>query len=211
MNFQDFIASIPKIIDAQLLGELAHLKMVPPERADLIADIDFNTLNPKKSAVLMLLYPKNDNMHLVLIKRNVYKGTHSAQISFPGGKFEADDMVFENTALRETFEEVGVPANTVQIIRAFTQTYIPPSNFMVYPYLGFCQVTPIFIPDLREVGDIIELAIDDLLDEKLCVNKRLNTSYSIDIEVPCFEIAGHLVWGATAMILSELKETLKKF
>lgn len=210
MDFQDFLSCIPKIVSEKLMGDDAHVMMAPPERFDLFKNIDFSKLSPKKSAVMLLLYPKNNKTHLVLIKRNEYKGVHSAQISFPGGKFDEMDETFENTALRETFEEIGIAKESIKIIRPFTETYIPPSNFMVYPFLGYCDFEPEFVGDIREVSGIIELPIVDFLTDKMVVVKRMATAYNADIEVPCFEINGETVWGATAMILSELKECLKK-
>jgi 8-oxo-dGTP pyrophosphatase MutT (NUDIX family) len=210
MDFQDFMTHIPKIEQETLLGELAHQMMSPPERADLVKNINFETINPKKAAVMMLFYPKNKKTHLVLIVRNSYKGVHSAQIAFPGGKVESSDLNFQETALRETEEEVGILRNKIQVIRAFTEIYIPPSNFMVYPFLGFSEDELIFLPDPEEVAGIIELPLKDFLNEDLVVNHNMSTSYSIDIQVPAFQIQEHVVWGATAMMLSELKETLKK-
>lgn len=210
MNFQNFIDCIPKIEKETLLAHDAHLIMSPPERMELMKSVDLEICNPKKAAVMMLLYPKNHETHLVLIIRNSYSGVHSSQIAFPGGKVELEDNNLEQTALRETFEEIGIESNDITVVRAFTKVYIPPSNFMVFPFLGFSNSELIFEPDPREVSGIIELPIKDFLDEKAVVNKIITTSYSIDIQVPAFKIKEHYVWGATAMMLSELKETLKK-
>jgi hypothetical protein len=81
---------------------------------------------------------------------------------------------------------------------------------MVYPFLGYSKQELVFNPDPSEVAGIIELSLKDFLDEKSVVSKRMSTSYSDDIQVPAFKINEHYVWGATAMMLSELKETLKK-
>ncbi len=210
MDFQDFMTHIPKIKQETLLGELAHQIMSPPERADLVKNLNFDTINPKKAAVMMLFYPKNNKTHLVLIVRNSYKGVHSAQIAFPGGKVEKTDLNFEETALRETEEEVGVLRHKINVIRAFTKIYIPPSNFIVYPFLGFSDEELVFLPDPEEVAGIIEWPLHDFLNEDFVINHNMSTSYSIDIQVPAFQIQEHVVWGATAMMLSELKETLKK-
>lgn len=210
MDFKDFINCIPKIIQDELLGEQAHLLMAPPERMALMKDFDLSQKNPRKAAVMMLFYPKNKFTHLVLILRNSYNGVHSSQIAFPGGKVENEDPNHEFTALRETHEEIGVAPNLINVIKPFTQIYIPPSNFMVFPYLGFSHQELIFTPDPSEVSGIIELPLSDFLNENIVVNQLMQTSYSDDILVPAFKIQEHLVWGATAMMLSELKETLKK-
>lgn len=210
MDFQNFIASIPKIEKELLLAEKAHVVMVPPGRKDLIQNLNIREKNPRNAGVLMLLYPKNNIMHLVLIERNTYNGVHSSQISFPGGKVEYQDQSFANTALRETEEEIGVPIHKINLIRAFSQVYIPPSNFMVFPFLGYATEELQFVPDPKEVAAILEVSIAEFLQESIVVNKQMETSYSTSVLVPAFKIQNHYVWGATAMILSELKETLKK-
>jgi 8-oxo-dGTP pyrophosphatase MutT (NUDIX family) len=156
-----------------------------------------------------LVYPKNHIAHLALIVRNTYPGVHSSQISFPGGKAELQDKTLEITALRETEEEVGVPMNKVKIIRQCSEIYIPPSNFLVTPYLGFSKENLQFVPNPEEVQRVLELPIHQLLDDETIVNTKMTTSYATDIDVPAFQVENFLIWGATAMILSELKELFK--
>lgn len=210
MDFQDFLTSIPKIEKEPLLADLAHQIMVPPERAALMRNLNVEEENPRKAAVMMLFYPKNEKTHLVLIIRNSYFGVHSSQIAFPGGKVEQNDGSIEYTALRETEEEIGVSIEKITVIKAFTEVYIPPSNFMVFPFLGYCKEELVFKPDPKEVAGILELSLADFLDENAVVNKTMSTSYSANILVPAFKIQEHYVWGATAMMMSELKEILKK-
>jgi 8-oxo-dGTP pyrophosphatase MutT (NUDIX family) len=183
--------------------------MAPPERADIIRNIDHSKFNPRKAAVMMLLYPRNDKANMVLILRNSYKGVHSSQIAFPGGKIEDDDPSPEHAALRETHEEIGIAPNQITVVRAFTEIFIPPSNFMVFPFLGYSTEELIFNPDPSEVAGIIEFPIADFIDESTVVNNVMQTSYSESIAVPAFKVGDHIVWGATAMILSELKQVLK--
>lgn len=144
----------------------------------------------------------------MLIRRNEYKGVHSSQIAFPGGKVESFDVTSLDTALRETQEEVGVDGKTVRVVRQFSRVYIPPSNFEVTPFLAFADSEPEFLPDLREVAEIIAYPIADLLDDAKVVVSRMATSYTESIDVPTFVAGDHIVWGATAMMLSELKEVL---
>ena len=210
MDFKDFINCIPKITQEKLLGDVAHELMSPPERMELMKEFELNKVTPREAAVMMLFYPKNNNTHLVLILRNSYNGVHSSQIAFPGGKVEKFDINYEQTALRETHEEIGVDPKSIKIIRPFTEIYVPPSNFIVYPFLGFATDELSFYPDPKEVAGIIELPINDFLDDKLIVNKIMSTSYSDNIQVPAFLIKEHLVWGVIVMILSELKQMLKK-
>ena len=210
MNFQDFLKYVPKLVGVNLPATEAHFKMVPPDRIESLKNFSFETINPKKAAVMMLFYPKKGRTHLVLIVRNSYEGFHSAQIALPGGKYEAKDQSYVNTALRETHEELGVHPENIDIIMPFTKLYIQVSNFMVYPFLGICKKEIVFVPDGNEVVSIIELPLNDFLNDDLIVTTSMSTSYAEKIEVPAFKIDEHIVWGATAMMLSELKEVLKK-
>jgi 8-oxo-dGTP pyrophosphatase MutT (NUDIX family) len=210
MDFQEFLKYVPKFLDVSLPAREAHFKMVPFERLESLKNQNLGGFNPKTAAVMMLLYPRNGKTHLVLIVRNSYEGVHSAQIALPGGKYETIDVNYWNTALRETHEEIGIHPEKIEIIRAFTQLYIQASNFLVYPFLAVCKEEIIFIPDETEVAQIIELPIADFLKDDLIVNTTMSTSYAKNIQIPAFKINEHIVWGATAMMLSELKEVLKK-
>ncbi len=210
MNFQDFLEYVPQFVDVELPANEAHYKMAPLDRIISLNATEIANKNPKNAAVLMLFYPKKGKTHLVLIVRNSYEGVHSAQIAFPGGKYELEDITFENTALRETQEEIGIPSESIQILKPFTQIYIPPSNFMVYPFLGISKDELVFVPDASEVAKIIELPLSVFLDDDIVIQTTLTTSYAKNIAIPAFKIEEHIVWGATAMMLSELKEVLKK-
>ena len=210
MDFQDFLKYVPKLIDVTLPASEAHYKMAPLERIQSMKNLKISSINPKSAAVMMLFYPKKGRAHLVLIVRNSYEGVHSAQIAFPGGKYESKDENFQNTALRETHEEIGIHPDSIEIIMPFTNLYIQPSNFMVYPFLGICKGEIVFVPDENEVANIIELPLSDFLNDDLIVSVKLSTSYAKDVDVPAFKINEHIVWGATAMMLNELKEVLKK-
>ena len=210
MDFQEFLKHVPKLIDADLPAFESHLKMAPLERLESLKNSNISDKNPRNAAVMMLFYPKNNNTHLVLIVRNSYEGIHSAQIAFPGGKYELDDENFAVTALRETHEEVGIQPDKIEIVKAFTELYIPPSNFMVYPFLGISKEELVFIPQPSEVANIIELPLSVFLDDALVVETILSTSYADNITIPAFKIDGHVVWGATAMMMSELKDVVKR-
>jgi len=210
MKFDNVLESIPKIENISLPGQTSHFKMVPPFRQELIKKQGKNIKNAKQSAVLALLYPDiKKETRIVLILRKAYEGVHSAQISFPGGRVEDNDNSLEHTALRETYEEVGVPIENVHIIKTLTDVYIPPSNFFVQPFLGFATSMPQFTRQEDEVEEILEVRLLDLLNDDFLITKSVSTSYKVNVEVPAFKLNGHVVWGATAMMLSEIKDLFK--
>jgi 8-oxo-dGTP pyrophosphatase MutT (NUDIX family) len=209
MNFDLFFKAIPNVLNVDLPSNSSHMKMAPLERVKIMEENIYDINSVRKAAVMMLLYPKNNITHLLLIVRNSYPGVHSSQIAFPGGKVEDIDFDLKQTALRETHEEIGIHPNDIDVIRDFSSIYIPPSNFLVYPFLGISQVELTFILQEEEVAGIIELPLSILLDDSIISNKNLETSYSKLIEVPVFQIEEHSVWGATAMMLCELKDVLK--
>ena len=211
MRFDDFLKLLPKVENIALPAEKSHLKMAPPFRNNLIKQREGDFKNAKSAGVLALFYPDNNyNTKLVLILRKSYKGVHSAQVGFPGGKLEKQDISIKHTALRETFEEIGVPVHAITITRKLSQVYIPPSNFQVYPFMGFTNKTPKFIKEDKEVEAILEINLKHFIDDKAVITKKVNTSYSVEVEVPAFQLNSHIVWGATAMMLSEIKDLLKE-
>jgi 8-oxo-dGTP pyrophosphatase MutT (NUDIX family) len=210
MDFNEFSKYTSKIAKETLPFIQAHAKMAPFERLDILKNTNLAYNNSKKAAVMMLFYPKGNETHLVLIKRNSYPGVHSSQIAFPGGKVEHHDLDLIQTALRETHEEIGIHPSKIEIIKPFSEVYIPPSNFLVHPYMGISYQELDFNLQPEEVAGIIELPVSQFLDDKNIIIKKMDTSYAKSIEVPCFKVDEHYIWGATAMMMSELKEVLKK-
>ncbi len=200
-----------KVENLELPGKKALFKMAPMERVKELKDVDIKALNPREAAVTALFYPNKDNQtFLILILRKTYKGVHSAQIGFPGGKVEPEDKDLKDTAKRETEEEVGVPYDDIQLIKKMTTAYIPPSNFNVHPFIGYIEDTPKLIKQDDEVEDIVLVDIDDFLNEDSLIEETLTTSYATELTVPAFHLNGHVVWGATAMMLSEIKTLFKQ-
>lgn len=202
-SFKSFLSDI---LLAELPGVKAHSEAAPYRNVNL----DKLPINKaKKSGVLILFYKKKDDLHLVLIKRPTYNGAHSGQISFPGGKVEENDIDIYATALREAKEEVGVDERDVQIIGKISDVYIPVSNFLVTPVIGVIDYAPRFIPQIREVDEIIELKVDYLLNIDRLTTNAIKLSSGVVIKVPTFEYEKNVIWGATALMLNELRHLLK--
>ena len=165
---------------------------------------------PKLGAVLILFYPKNNRIMTLLMRRPDYDGTHAGQISFPGGKFEEADADLSRTAIRETQEETGTDGSGIEVIGKLTDLYIPPSNFHVHPFVGCASQALTFSPDPAEVAELFEIDIAELLDKNsVKTMPRFNKTLNKEVDTPYFEIRGNVVWGATAMMIAELREILK--
>ncbi|MDP5231560.1 MAG: CoA pyrophosphatase [Cellulophaga sp.] len=211
MNFDDFSKRISKIKNLPLPGVNSHYKMTPSFRIEELQQIQNSIKNPRKAAVMSLFYPNTlQNTNLLLILRKTYKGVHSNQIGFPGGKVEREDKDLLHTALRETHEEVGVLPAHVEVIKKITPIYIPPSNFEVQPYIGLYANPSAFVIQETEVEALVEVSLSDFMNDAFVSTKKLSTSYANNIGVPAFELNGYTVWGATAMMLNEVKELLKQ-
>jgi len=209
MEFANFILLLEDRLAKSLPGKAAQLKMSSLARIQELMNLT-PSLDANQSSVLILLYPLESKIGLVLMLRPEYKGVHSGQISLPGGKFEETDESLIYTALREAKEEIGIDPTQVQIIGQLTEMYIPPSHFLVTPVVGFQASRPQFTADPKEVARIIEIKLDDLLDEKNVQMKKMKLRLGITLKVPSFFIDGNIIWGATAMILSELKEVINE-
>ncbi len=167
----------------------------------------------RQSGVLLALFIKEENLHLVIIERTKDGGVHSGQLAFPGGKKEDNDKTIVETALREANEEVGINCNDVTVIGKLTELYIPASNFVIYPVVGFCNTEPLLIPSDNEVSSIMTYPLAQIFSNK--GNQTANVVYNA-IEMKIKTIAYNLpddkyIWGATAMILSELETLWKEF
>ncbi len=211
MKFNQFLEIASKIKNLPLPGEQSQFKMSPPYRETLIAQQKEKIPFAKKAAVLALFYPNiNSATYFILILRKTYKGVHSAQVGFPGGKAEKQDNSLKDTALRETQEEIGVPKNEIKVIKKLTQLYIPPSNFYVQPYIATCSKTPKFIKQEEEVEAILQIPLAQLLLAASSSSKKIVLQNNTTVSVPAFSLENHKVWGATAMMLNEIKDLINE-
>jgi 8-oxo-dGTP pyrophosphatase MutT (NUDIX family) len=209
MRLQQIISKIKQIQPDNLPGFAAQAKMSPPLRGKYSLN-DLEKLNAKESAVLILLYEKNEEAYIVFTQRHDYDGAHSGQISLPGGKKDLTDTDLSFTSLRETHEEIGVLLETSAIISHLSWLYVPPSNFVIYPFIAFSETSLSFTPEEKEVKEIIEIPVAQLVNKE---NQKSylyeNKKFKVSAESPSFQVDGKIIWGATAMILSELLTILE--
>ena len=164
---------------------------------------------PRPGSVLILLYEKEGRILFPLIKRNEYKGAHSGQVSFPGGKAEAGEDAIE-TALREAEEEIGINPKTVSVVGRLSEFYVIPSNFLVTPVVASTSITPEFRPDPYEVQRILHADLADIVRDDAVKTKEIIAGGSFRLNAPHFEIEQEIVWGATAMMLNELRLVIQE-
>lgn len=207
-SYNEWINNIFESIKKGLPGEQAQFKMAPVSRLKKEHYLNDLKIIPKESAVMALIFPLNNHPHLLLTERSEKLSSHSNQISFPGGKFDVEDELLLNTAFRELEEEVGVNRENVNVISPLTDLYIPVSNFKVKPFLAYTDLEPDFKVNTVEVKSIMPLAFDKLISAEIIKFQKMNLSYDFNANVPYFDVCNKVVWGATAMILSEIREIL---
>ena len=211
MRFKAFEKTIQEINKLSLPGLDIQLQMAPPFREQLLERYKEERKYAKLAAVLALFYPSVEGeTRMVLIFRKSYKGVHSAQVGFPGGKPEPEDCSKEATALRETFEEIGVSSDKITVLRELSSLYIPPSNFLVAPFLGIAESPLTFTLQESEVETILEVPLTEFLNKKSEVFSEVLTAEGSIYNVPAFKLSGRIVWGATAMMLIEIKTMINQ-
>jgi 8-oxo-dGTP pyrophosphatase MutT (NUDIX family) len=164
---------------------------------------------PRESAVLALLYPKEAALHCVLMVRPKYDGVHSGQVAFPGGKREPSDVTLAHTALREFMEETGADTSSVDLLGALSPVYIPPSRMLVTPFVGYAERIGPWRPDPKEVDRLLEVPLALLLRSDILQRREQYIEImGRSVEIPYFDVYGEVVWGATALMIAELRELL---
>ena len=174
---------------------------IPPDSDEL------ERLNARKAGVMVLLFLEHASWHTALIKRPSYPGVHSDQIAFPGGKHEPHDRDLLDTAIRETEEEVGLAPEQITHLGPLSPLYIPPSNFIVHPYVGLIRGARKWRPQVEEVAEVIEMPLEVIVGEHRVGHFPVETRYG-KMKVPAYEFEGHVIWGATGMMLAELGAAL---
>jgi 8-oxo-dGTP pyrophosphatase MutT (NUDIX family) len=201
------LEDVRRALAAPLPGIEGQIKMAPQPRVGQVNRWEAPD-NYREASVLLLLYPYTSKgwggpeLHVVLTRRGEYPGAHSGQISLPGGRREGDESL-QTTALREAYEEIGLAPSTVEVIGQLSPLYTPPSNFYIYPFVAYSAARPAFRPDAKEVAELIEAPLSLLqnpANHKMEIWRFPNYG---ERSVPFFDVFGHRVWGATAMILSE--------
>lgn len=211
MTHSNLIDQLRRRLTAPLPGLAAQWKMTSRAFDMDAAQAIYNNLPPnhRTAGVLVLLYQKNDQWHTALMQRPESPYAHSKQISFPGGMHEPTDPDHQTTALREAYEEFGIPPQQVDVLGKLTNLYIPVSNFLVHPYIGYLADVPAFVRDPAEVVEILETPLEWILQpDRRKITAIPITDKTTLREVPYFDLHDRIVWGATAMMLSELAEIL---
>lgn len=208
-NFQNIKYTLIANSPLSLLGEKAQFKMAPEGRK-MIAENQLSAVNSRESAVMLFLFEnKEGQTSIYFILRKIYHGIHSGQIGFPGGKKENGDIDLLNAAIREAEEEIGIKKENYTVVQPLSPLYIPVSNFMVYPYLAIIHADFDAVIDSREVETLIELPLAAFFDIQHLNKKKMILSNEKEIEIPFFDVQELTIWGASAMIMSELVEMLK--
>lgn len=191
----------------QLPGEEAQTRMSPIVNSQKYRQ---PLASHKVACVMALLHPKQEELYVTFIKRasSHPDDKHAGQIGFPGGKFEEDDESLIMCALRETEEEIGVSSSDIEVIGQLTSLYVFASNFMVHPFVGYLDYNPQYIPQVEEVAGIYEVPVKNLIDPAFKISREVRLSEGFHREAPGYDIDGDFLWGATAMISSELESVL---
>ncbi len=183
-----------------------HFVEVSGYQRPAMADVVAQNPPPRASAVMALIHMLDDEPQLLFMRRPEYDGIHSGQIAFPGGRQEPEDTSLEQTARREFTEETGADTSGIEIIGAISPVYIPPSRSLVTPFLAYTEKLGPLRPDPHEVAELFHAPLAHVLRDDIMERRTLFiAAMGREAEVPYFDVMGHVVWGATAMMVAELR------
>lgn len=195
--------TIIELLSGKFTGSDSHRKMLPPERE---LSMPSNTGKVKNSSVMLLLYPEKNELFACLIKRPAHMKHHAGQIALPGGKIEESETALQS-ALRETYEEIGIPPEKITVLGQLSELYVSVSGFLIYPFVGWANEKPDFKLNKNEVGKIL---LFPLLKHRNIVEKfNIETSTGW-LTVPGIPFEDEIIWGATAMIITEFYDLIDK-
>jgi len=194
-------------LDAPLPGISGQREMMPSYR-NAVSLEDIAPLQPRKAGVIIHIFQGPQELEVLYMKRPAYDGTHSGQISFPGGELEEFDQDLMAAAFRECEEEVNLKPNEQEFFRAMSWLYIPPSNFYVEPFITLGTAAPNVELDPREVDRVFSIPLSKLIDGSLIQQTSIKTTYGT-LVVPAYHWDGEIIWGATAMMTAELVALLR--
>ena len=202
---------IKKKLSETLPGIDSHLKMAPPQRAVALKGGLDQKSNAKKSAVMMLFFVDNAELHMIVIRRSNYVGIHAGQIAFPGGRYEEEDGDVEVTAFREIEEEIGITHDKIELLGRLSDIYVQPSNFLISIFVGFLNEKPVYHRQEREVAEVIEIPFREFFDENVIKYKDFYVgSLKASANAPYFDVANVEIWGASAMVIHEFLDIIQK-
>jgi 8-oxo-dGTP pyrophosphatase MutT (NUDIX family) len=207
-NASILLASIDHVrtaMQSPLPGSQAQVTMAPRPRLFTPP----GGVEPRQAGVLLLLYPIRDVLHLVLTVRTSSLNHHSGQISLPGGGREEGDASFQETALREAREEIGIVPDELELLGPLTPLYIAPSNNVIHPFVAYASRRPTFHPDPGEVAELLEVSLHLMMDPATRREEEWIWR-GAPLHVPFYAVGEHKVWGATAIVLAEFLALLAR-
>ena len=207
MIIQKFVRVLGNALKEEMPGAKAHQVMTPRHRPGFKLK---HSGPPRPGAVMILLYEEEGKIKFPLIRRSEYRGVHSGQIALPGGKAEPSDENLIATAARETHEELGIHPSKIEIVGSLTSFFVAASNFQILPVVGYASELPKFVPDGREVAEVVKVEVEALIDPQTVKEKEITPAEGITFDAPYYDLAGKVVWGATAMMLSEFVNLTKR-
>ena len=200
--FEIFTSQLIEAFKQPLPGKNGQAQLKPYLKINKNIDAP-SFIKPKEGAVMAVIYPKENIPHLLLIERPLYDGVHSGQI-------EKSDASFLHAALRETHEEVGIESNHIQVVGNLTEVFVFASNFMVYPFVGIMQEIPTLALETKEVAAVLEIPLLRFFEDGIIKEKKIKNALGFNLMAPYYDLDNKVLWGATAMMVSELCAVIKQ-